>query len=248
MTENDDPQFEDRREYRAAMSADGLFRLRLTSYSYPATPPDVTQLRALFGDLPDNIRVVSGYASVTDHAYPIQDSFGQYNETIAPGAFAETLREHPAVVHRVQHLGLGLSSTESGTLDLREDEVGLHFRSLVDVAETDAADLVNKLERKVVTQTSFAFRIRAHEWNEAHDALTIRSVDLDGGDVASVAYGANPAGAHGVEPTPEPVAEIVDEPAGNPQRARVSRPDAINLARSIIVGYDLDKPILGGNR
>ena len=143
-------------------------------------------------------RIITGYASVTGKPYKMVDAFGEYSETIARGAFIKSLRTSPNVAHRIEHQGLGLSSTSSGTLDLVEDETGLKFISRVDTRETDAADLVNKLERGVASQTSFAFRLEAYEWDESFENLTISEVNLDRGDVASCCYGANPNGTHTV--------------------------------------------------
>ena len=143
-------------------------------------------------------RTIVGWASVTGAPYEMHDFFGEYSETIAPGAFKRSLLNSPEVAHRIEHQGLGVASTRSGTLTLLEDDIGLRFRSIVDTRESDASDLVRKLERGVASHTSFAFRIVEYLWNEDFDDLTITDIELDRGDVASCCYGANPAGSHAV--------------------------------------------------
>jgi phage head maturation protease len=63
---------------------------------------------------------LAGYASVTDSGYTIRDMFGDYEEIIRPGAFAKTLSERDDVRLLLNHEGLPLARTKSGTLTLRE--------------------------------------------------------------------------------------------------------------------------------
>ena len=67
-----------------------------------------------------------GYASVTERSYDVAGGppYG-FVETIARGAFSKTLSEKPDVVLLVNHGGLPLARTTSGTLELDEDDTGL---------------------------------------------------------------------------------------------------------------------------
>ena len=184
-------------EYRSSATYGADLRARLcsqvTSAGKPVAP---VQLDHRAETQEDYERTIVGHASVTGAPYEMHDMFGAYSEQIAAGAFKRTLAESPAVSHRIEHQGLGVSSTGSGTLTLVEDEIGLRFISEVDTRESDARDLVLKLERGVASQTSFAFRVVEYSWNEDFDDLVITDVDIDRGDVASCCYGANPHGGH----------------------------------------------------
>src|SRR5216684_9000974 len=64
---------------------------------------------------------LTGYASVTETPYEV----GFYTETIKRGAFKRTLGENPDVQLLVNHDGLPLARTRSGTMRLEERDKGL---------------------------------------------------------------------------------------------------------------------------
>ena len=67
----------------------------------------------------NNTLLFTGYASVFDKAYGVRDSKGIYEETIKQGAFKKTLQEQDDVRFLVNHDGIPLARTSSGTLELR---------------------------------------------------------------------------------------------------------------------------------
>ena len=150
--------------------------------------------------------ILKGYASVTETPYDMWDFAGQYREIIANGAFERTLAQNPDVVLLVNHAGLPLASTRgpdgtsvAATLGLGEDSRGLAFEARLG-PEADAADVWSKVDRGVVRECSFAFRMAADGWewrfdddNHDNDTLTITECNLNRGDVSVVTYGANPA-------------------------------------------------------
>ena len=71
---------------------------------------------------------VSGYAAVFDQETNIG---GQFMEKIARGAFVDAV-DRDDVVFLINHEGLPLARTRSGTLTLREDERGLYMESDLD--------------------------------------------------------------------------------------------------------------------
>ena len=138
-------------------------------------------------------RIVTGYASVTEEPYEMADMFGPYSEIVDADAFARTLGQDPDVVLTINHSGLGLARTKAGTLSLTADDTGLKFTAAVDVRESDAADLVTKIERGSVSDASFMFRVQRQRWSPDYTELRILEVDLHRGDVSVVMWGANPA-------------------------------------------------------
>lgn len=133
-----------------------------------------------------------GYASVTETAYDMWDMFGPYTETIAQGAFAETLGADADVAFLLNHGGMTLARTTSGTLRLSEDDTGLLTDADLDPRNSDVRNIQSGLERGDLTEMSFAFRIIRGQWSPDYTAYRIEQVDMNRGDVSIVNYGANP--------------------------------------------------------
>lgn len=137
----------------------------------------------------DDTWTLTGYASVTDTPYEV----GFYTETIKRGAFTRTLGENPDVQLLVNHEGLPLARTRSGTLRLEERDRGLWVEADLDKLDIDAQRLQRKMARGDIDQMSFAFQVTAQEWNDDYSERTIKSVSIHRGDVSVVNQGANPA-------------------------------------------------------
>jgi len=135
------------------------------------------------------IRLV-GYASRFSTPYEV----GGFTETVAPGAFTSTLAGRPDVRLLIDHEGQPLARTKSGTLRLTQDGLGLKVESTLDATDPDVQRLLPKMRRGDLDQMSFAFRIApgGDSWNDDYTVRTVRSVDLDGGDVSVVTYPASP--------------------------------------------------------
>jgi HK97 family phage prohead protease len=132
------------------------------------------------------------YASVTEHAYDMWDMFGPYTETIGAGAFGPTLAADPDVAFLLNHGGMTLARTRSGTLTLTEDDTGLLIDPRMDPANSVVRDVMSGVRRGDLSELSFAFRIIRGTWDPDYTAYRIEQVDLDRGDVSVVNYGANP--------------------------------------------------------
>lgn len=130
-----------------------------------------------------------GHASVTERGYDM----GWYTETIKRGAFGKTLSETPDVQLLLNHEGLPLARTVSGTLRLSEDERGLRSEADLNPDDPDVQRLLPKVERGDIDQMSFGFRVTRQEWDGDYENRDIAEVSLDRGDVSIVNYGANPS-------------------------------------------------------
>lgn len=130
--------------------------------------------RALAAELRAKGRRLEGYAATFGAEARILD----YIETIAPGAFRDSLAERGDVLALVDHdAGRVLARTRSGTLRLGEDSQGLHFD--LDLPNTTAAnDVLALAERGDLGGMSFAFTTRkgGERWNGERREL--RSVNL----------------------------------------------------------------------
>jgi hypothetical protein len=124
---------------------------------------------------------------------------GSFTESIQRGAFRRILKQDGldvrALFNHDPNLVLGRTP---GTLTLREDPKGLAYE--VNVAPTTAGnDLRILLERGDVTQSSFAFRVGAQDWEDMPDGTLHRTITdfkdlLDVSPVTYPAYGNTTAG------------------------------------------------------
>ena len=131
----------------------------------------------------DNKRTLVGYASVFNSP---TDIGGMWIETVAPGAFAETISGDVRAL--VDHdMGRVIGRTKSGTLRLSEDAHGL--RCEIDLPDTtDGNDLWALIERGDISGMSFGFQVTKNEWDETGDIpkRTIQKVELY--EVSAVAF------------------------------------------------------------
>lgn len=138
--------------------------------------------REVRGGIPAEIRAdetgvkVAGYAAVFDEP---ADIAGMFREVIAPGAFREAIGRDD-VVFVVNHDGLPLARTRSGTLKLSEDAKGLRMETVLDPEDPDVRSIVGKMKRGDLDKMSFAFRATKQEWDDTTSppTRTIREVEL----------------------------------------------------------------------
>lgn len=138
--------------------------------------------------------VLTGYASVFNKAYTVAGGpeYGGWNETVDPSAFKRTLGQSPDVHLLINHGGLPLARTKSGTLTLSTDSTGLITEARLDRADPDVQRLRVKMKRGDLDEMSFAFRTVRQEWDEDYNNRTLTELDLHKGDVSVVNFGANP--------------------------------------------------------
>ena len=141
---------------------------------------------------------VSGYAAVFNERAEIG---GYFIEVIAPGAFADAIGRDD-VVFLINHDGLPLAWTRSGTLTLREDDKGLFIETELDADDPDVRSIVPKMKRGDLDKMSFAFIPEIDEWDETGDipVRTIKQVSLrDVSIVTSPAYEGTDIGLRSLE-------------------------------------------------
>jgi HK97 family phage prohead protease len=131
---------------------------------------------------------LTGYASTFNDPYDM----GWYTETVDPGAFKRTLGQKPDVRLLINHDGLPLARTTSGTLTLDTDSRGLRVSTVLDPTDPDVAALVPKMRRGDLNQMSFGFRTIEDAWSDNMSKRTMRSLVFNDGDVSVVTYPANP--------------------------------------------------------
>jgi HK97 family phage prohead protease len=142
--------------------------------------------------LSDDRAEIHGYATVYDYPYDVFGGppFG-FTETIAAGATKKSVREKDDVRLLLNHDGMPLARTKSGTLSLRSDDVGLLVDAELDLRSAASRDAVLAMERGDLDEMSFAFQAIRQDWNDDYTDRTIREVKLF--DVSLVTFPANPA-------------------------------------------------------
>lgn len=143
-----------------------------------------------------------GYACITDRSYEVWDWLGEYDETISRGAFGKSLQEQDDVRLLVNHDGVPLARTKSGTLALREiidplndpqerGQTGLWCEAELDASNPTVQEIRSAMNRGDLSEMSFGFQATRQEWNEDWTERTVLELRLF--DVSVVTYPANDA-------------------------------------------------------
>lgn len=168
---------------------------RPTTLQHRAVPFRGVELRAKQNGTGGDTLTFTGYACVTEIGYEMEDWLGPFTEVVRQGAFTKTLAENADVPFLVNHDGLTLARTKSGTMRLAEDDTGLHTEADLDPASPHVQALRSAMDRGDVDEMSFGFWITRQQWSPDFDQRDILEVSLNKGDVSVVNYGANPSTA-----------------------------------------------------
>ena len=121
----------------------------------------------------DGARYLEGYFAVFDKEYQVWDD---WIETIAPGAFANTLasgRDVKALWNHNHDIVLG------STAALREDNIGLFGSILINEKDQDALNAHARVERGDVDGCSFGFNIVRMEESWVDDVYRTRILEVE---------------------------------------------------------------------
>lgn len=126
--------------------------------------------------------VVSGYAAVFNQAANIA---GYFHEIIHPGAFRAAIGRDD-VPFLINHQGLPLARTRSGTLTLTEDSHGLKIDTTLDPDDPDVVRIVPKMKRGDLDKMSFSFDATRQEWDETGEIAVRHIYEVNLFDVSIV--------------------------------------------------------------
>lgn len=179
--------------------------LKKTRHKGPSIGHRAVLLNAAAMDAPGEFRVstntnagtlVSGTGSTYNNLYDVYDFFGRYSERFSPGAFA-SVAARADCRFLINHDGLALARTTSGTLVLRDTAQALTFAAYLDESSYQANDLLSTIRRGDVSQCSIGFIVADDTWDEDMTTRTIiRVAELL--DVSAVTYPANPSTTIGI--------------------------------------------------
>jgi uncharacterized protein len=99
-------------------------------------------------------------------------------EYVKRGAFSKTINDGADVRLLIDHEGVPLARTRSGTLVLEEDDRGLRVEADLDPTNPDAARIISAMKRGDLNQMSFAFRTIKDNWSDDRTVRELREVQL----------------------------------------------------------------------
>lgn len=135
---------------------------------------------------------LNGKAIIYNTPYTVYDAFGAFTERMSPSVCDYVLASGNLDCRfLINHEGLPLARTLSGTLQLNSTKDALEVLAYLSSNSTLAADLVDAITRRDVSSMSVGFRVADDEWDDEYMNRTIhRFSDLL--DVSSVTYPASP--------------------------------------------------------
>lgn len=197
-----------------------------------------------FRSVGDGSLTLTGYASVFGNDYDVYGGppFG-WTESVDPGAFKTTLSQKPDLHLLINHEGMPLARTKSGTLQLSTDTHGLHVEANLDRNDPDVQRLQTKMQRGDMDEMSFGFRVKKDEWNDDETARKLTEVSLHKGDVSVVNFGANPATSAQVRSMGQALAFLAElAPEAALAEIRSGNPALFIAVREKLVGLSVDLP------
>ena len=131
------------------------------------------EVRAVATD--DGSLKIGGYAAT----FNAEATGLNFREVIAPGAFTRALASGDPVFLLVNHdmEGIPLASTQSGTLQLRQDKTGLYMEATLDPANPKAQELSSALRRGDMDKMSFAFTVSPDGQTKDAGLRTINDIE-----------------------------------------------------------------------
>ncbi|OCJ03747.1 phage prohead protein [Rhizobium sp. AC44/96] len=117
---------------------------------------------------------ISGYAAIYNEETVIA---GAFRERLAPGCFSRSLKDHSDVLALLAHdQGRVLGRVSAGTLDLRDDRIGLYFWLRPDPTTPSGQEALGTVGRQDVKGCSFAMTVVAEEWRDDGQDLPLRTI------------------------------------------------------------------------
>jgi len=115
-----------------------------------------------------------GYAAIFDSpSEPMP-----FTEYVKRGAFSKTINDGADVRLLIDHEGVPLARTKSGTMTLTEDDRGLKVEAELDPTNPDATRIMSAMKRGDLSQMSFAFRTIKDSWSDDRSVRELKEVQL----------------------------------------------------------------------
>lgn len=119
-------------------------------------------------------KAIEGHAAVFNEYTQIGDSF---IEVIEPGAFDSCDLSDVALLVNHDNQSLPLARTQSGTMTVWIDNIGLAFKAKLDVSNNPSAkELYSAVSRGDIRGMSFAFTVADDDWQDLNSDLPTRHI------------------------------------------------------------------------
>lgn len=135
-------------------------------------------------------RYIEGYFAVFDEEIELWP--GEF-EQIAPGAFANSLRDNDIRCLFNHERGFVLGRMAAGTLELREDDHGLWGRVEINEADRSAMDVYARVQRGDISGCSFGFYPKQEELERRDETCHWTVTEADTFEVSVCTFPAYPA-------------------------------------------------------
>jgi hypothetical protein len=143
---------------------------------------------------------LSGYGAVTGRW---SQDLGGFKEKIRPGAFVDALKSSDVVItfnHDPTHV---MARTSSGTAKVWEDDRGMGYSSDDLANRAISREVVDLVNRRDITGSSFMFLVQLDEWSEVGGKLVREIIKIqevrDTGPVTYPAYRSTKVSARSLE-------------------------------------------------
>lgn len=134
-------------------------------------------------------RKLGGYINVVERASETLYSKQRgkwFKETIKAGTFTRALQKNNSIPMLLEHdWDRQIAHTADGTLELREDAIGLRFDAIVD------EDTFNEIQQRNITSCSFGMKVNEQEFEPVNPKMEKRYISNI--DLFEVSLVANPA-------------------------------------------------------
>ena len=134
-------------------------------------------------------RKLGGYINVVERASETLYSKQRgkwFKETIKAGTFTRALQKNDSIPMLLEHdWDKQIAHTANGTLELREDAIGLRFDAVVD------EDTFNEIQQRNITSCSFGMKVNEQEFETINPKMEKRYISNI--DLFEVSLVANPA-------------------------------------------------------
>lgn len=125
-------------------------------------------------EIRNNQAVIEGYVNVADRiSKPIPNVRGSFREKVAQGAFSKALKKNHNVELRYNHKRK-LGDQQDGSLELREDNIGLYAKAIVSDAE-----VIEKARNQELRGWSFGFSAIKDDWTKEGDTEVRKLQDIN---------------------------------------------------------------------
>ena len=174
-------------------------------------------------------QTIAGYAARFN---ALSEDLGGFREQIAPGAFANSIKDRDILALWSHDSSAPLGRTSNGTLRLAENNRGLRFE--LDLPDTQAGrDCYALVKRGDIKGMSFGFGVKKDNWQQTGDLVqrTLEEVDLR--EVSPVAWPAYPQTACAARSLPDILAAGLAtlKPAEPPPAAPAPEAPKFQIAR-----------------